>query len=230
MIRAATSRTCPTEPGAPDSSAACERLHGVDHARVGRLAGRASRGRVSRSVSASTGTSQRRPAAEPLGAQADLLGGLLAADVQRAAARAAAGAPSTMLVSVDLPIPGEPPSSTSEPGTSPPPSTRSSSPMPGRHARHGARADLSQRRACAARARAAGAAARRAPAAARRARPAARSAHALLDEGVPRLAAGALPVPLGGLRRRTGSRRGRWCAASRAEATRAGRGRLTARR
>jgi hypothetical protein len=35
-----------------------------------------------------------------------------------------------MFVSVDLPIPGEPPSSTSEPGTSPPPSTRSSSPMP----------------------------------------------------------------------------------------------------
>ena len=38
--------------------------------------------------------------------------------------------PSTMFVSVDLPIPGEPPSSTSDPGTSPPPSTRSSSPMP----------------------------------------------------------------------------------------------------
>ena len=35
-----------------------------------------------------------------------------------------------MFVSVDLPMPGDPPSSTSEPGTSPPPSTRSSSPMP----------------------------------------------------------------------------------------------------
>src|ERR1019366_3150394 len=35
-----------------------------------------------------------------------------------------------MLVSVDLPIPGDPPSSTSEPGTNPPPSTRSSSPIP----------------------------------------------------------------------------------------------------
>ena len=32
--------------------------------------------------------------------------------------------------SVDLPIPGSPPSSTREPGTRPPPSTRSSSPMP----------------------------------------------------------------------------------------------------
>ena len=35
-----------------------------------------------------------------------------------------------MLVRVDLPIPGEPPSSTSEPGTRPPPRTRSSSPIP----------------------------------------------------------------------------------------------------
>src|SRR5271156_3380421 len=35
-----------------------------------------------------------------------------------------------MLVSVDLPIPGEPPSSRREPGTRPPPSTRSSSPIP----------------------------------------------------------------------------------------------------
>ena len=32
--------------------------------------------------------------------------------------------------SVDLPIPGSPPTSTSEPGTMPPPSTRSSSEMP----------------------------------------------------------------------------------------------------
>ena len=32
--------------------------------------------------------------------------------------------------SVDLPMPGSPPSSTIEPGTMPPPSTRSSSPMP----------------------------------------------------------------------------------------------------
>src|SRR3954451_11739378 len=35
-----------------------------------------------------------------------------------------------MVVSVDLPMPGEPPSSTSDPGTRPPPRTRSSSPMP----------------------------------------------------------------------------------------------------
>ena len=35
-----------------------------------------------------------------------------------------------MLVSVDLPIPGAPPISTTDPGTIPPPSTRSSSPIP----------------------------------------------------------------------------------------------------
>ena len=91
---------------------------------------------ASRSVSARIGHLERglqRPlvgiADEPLGAQPHLLGGLLAADVQRAVARLRRW-PSTMFVSVDLPIPGEPPSSTSEPGTSPPPSTRSSSPMP----------------------------------------------------------------------------------------------------
>ena len=35
-----------------------------------------------------------------------------------------------IVVSVDFPMPGAPPISTSEPGTSPPPSTLSSSPMP----------------------------------------------------------------------------------------------------
>src|SRR3954470_2908388 len=43
---------------------------------------------------------------------------------------AAARFPSAIPVSVDLPMPGEPPSRTSEPGTSPPPSTRSNSPTP----------------------------------------------------------------------------------------------------
>ena len=44
-----------------------------------------------------------------------------------------------MFVSVDLPMPGEPPSRTSEPGTRPPPSTRSSSPMPVREPRRALR-------------------------------------------------------------------------------------------
>ena len=47
--------------------------------------------------------------------------------------------PSAIEVSVDLPMPGEPPISTSEPGTSPPPSTRSSSLDPGRAGGRGAR-------------------------------------------------------------------------------------------
>ena len=37
---------------------------------------------------------------------------------------------SAIVVSVDFPIPGAPPISTSDPGTTPPPSTESSSPMP----------------------------------------------------------------------------------------------------
>ena len=44
--------------------------------------------------------------------------------------RCAPIAPSIAAVRLDLPTPGSPPSSTSDPGTSPPPSTRSSSAMP----------------------------------------------------------------------------------------------------
>ena len=64
-----------------------------------------------------------------------------------------------MFVSVDLPIPGEPPSSTSEPGTRPPPRTRSSSPMP--VSRRGTRSVLTSARRIGVPARAPGAAARR---------------------------------------------------------------------
>ena len=46
------------------------------------------------------------------------------------AGRPAATLSSTCSRSVDLPMPGSPPTSTSEPGTMPPPSTRSSSSMP----------------------------------------------------------------------------------------------------
>ena len=48
--------------------------------------------------------------------------------------------------SVDLPMPGSPPSSTSEPGTRPPPSTRSTSPMPTRDAVAAAVVELAERR------------------------------------------------------------------------------------
>ena len=114
-----------------------------------------------------------------------------------------------MFVSVDLPIPGEPPSSTSEPGTRPPPSTRSSSPMPVDRRCTRRRADVAQRTR----------GERRAPRAPPRAAPPRRAAlgravpprapararrrQALLDERVPGVAAGALAVPLRRLQRRT---------------------------
>ena len=71
-----------------------------------------------------------RRLAEPLGAAADLRRRLLAGDVEDLVAGRAAMLASAMPASVLLPIPGAPPSRTSEPGTRPPPSTRSSSAIP----------------------------------------------------------------------------------------------------
>ena len=84
---------------------------------------------ASRSVSARTGTSSapRRRGARRAGGPARPTPRRVTYSVRRAGA---ARWPSAIPVSVDLPMPGEPPSSTSEPGTRPPPSTRSSSPMP----------------------------------------------------------------------------------------------------
>ena len=74
---------------------------------------------------------RRLAEAQALGAQPDLLDGLLAGDVDRPggpgeAPRAAA----TCSSRVDLPMPGSPPIRRAEPGTSPPPITRSNSAMP----------------------------------------------------------------------------------------------------
>ena len=100
-----------------------------------------------------------------------------------------------MFVSVDLPIPGEPPSSTSEPGTRPAAEHAVELADAGRQARDGCSADVAQ--------------AAREPGA--QPRPGRRSAHArprrargglgehLLDERVPRPAGRALAVPLGRL-------------------------------
>ena len=49
------------------------------------------------------------------------------------------------MVIVDLPIPGAPPISTSDPGTSPPPSTRSNSPIPVAEPLHPRCLDLAER-------------------------------------------------------------------------------------
>ena len=100
--------------------------------------------------------------------------------------------PSAIEVSVDLPMPGEPPSSTSEPGTRPPPSTRSSSPIP--VCRRGTAAPR-RRRAVTGLTAAGGRAAAR-----RRGRPADAAGRDFLDERVPLAAARALAVPLGGTR------------------------------
>ena len=67
---------------------------------------------------------------EPLAAQLDLALGLLAGDVEHGCRRERPSRCATCRSSVLLPIPGSPPISTIDPGTIPPPSTRSNSPMP----------------------------------------------------------------------------------------------------
>ena len=107
-------------------------------------------------------------------------------------ARAAARWPRAMFVSVDLPMPGEPPSSTSEPGTRPPPRTMSSSPMA--VLRRGARSALTSR---------SGTGARAGPAA--RAARARAAGSALFDQRVPLAARRALAVPFRRLRAARGA-------------------------
>ena len=68
--------------------------------------------------------------AEPLGAQPHLLHRLLAGDVDARGGRRARAPPAACSSSVDLPMPGSPPTSSTEPRTKPPPVTRSSSAMP----------------------------------------------------------------------------------------------------
>ena len=69
-------------------------------------------------------------AAGAFGPHPDLARRLLAGQIQRAPARPAAQRWATSSSSVDLPTPGSPASSVTEPGTRPPPSTRSSSLTP----------------------------------------------------------------------------------------------------
>jgi hypothetical protein len=98
MIRAATSRTCPTEPGAPESSARA--ASAPSRSRTPRAPPRRARparcpGRSPRASARTRRRRWRRMRAwehEPLGAQPHLLGGLLAAHIQRRRARPAAGA------------------------------------------------------------------------------------------------------------------------------------------
>ena len=127
---------------------------------------------------------------EPGGPQADLAGQFLARrrtghGRRPSAVRARPAAAWSR--SVDLPIPGSPPMSTSEPGTSPPPRTRSSSPIPSRQSRD---VGFGDRRGAEGRERARHPAAR-----AGRPRPTGGLAHDGLDQGVPRAAGAALAFP-----------------------------------
>ena len=67
---------------------------------------------------------------DPLGPSTDLARRLLAGHVQRRAQPSAARRAASCRSNVDLPIPGSPLNRTIEPGTRPPPNTRSISPIP----------------------------------------------------------------------------------------------------
>ena len=122
-------RTWVTEPGAGFVRVGPQRLDRIDDDEIGALRlARAWRGCRATLVSAASATgASARPMR--LGAQADLRGRLLAREVERAPPGAASAA-ATCSSSVDLPMPGSPPSRSAEPGTKPPPVTRSNSPMP----------------------------------------------------------------------------------------------------
>ena len=123
----ATSRTCPTDPAALESSiewSVC--TESITHT-SGRSASSVA-STVSRSVSAITGMSSA--SARSRSARSRICAADSSADTYSVRRPAPCRLASTIVVSVDLPIPGEPPISTSEPGTMPPPSTLSSSPIP----------------------------------------------------------------------------------------------------
>ena len=179
-----TSRTWPTEPGAPVSSGACS----VCTESITQTSGRSAAivaSTVSRSVSASTGTSSAP--APSRDARRRICAADSSPETYSVRRPDAWRLPSAMFVSVDLPMPGEPPSSTSEPGTRPPPRTRSNSPIPVRQPLDLRDLDVPQRDD---------------PRGRTRPRDAARTARGLrgrglLGERVPLAAAWALPVPLG---------------------------------
>ena len=124
MSRAAHSRTWPTFPGAPSRSPV--KTVWIESTIIADGARRAAVARIVSSIVSPS--SPRRPTVrQAVGAQLHLERRLLARDVQGAAMPAACSCAATWRRSVDLPAPGSPPSSTMEPGTIPPPSTKSNS-------------------------------------------------------------------------------------------------------
>ena len=125
--RAAHSRTCPTLPGAPSSSSVCTVWIESTIAIVGRVASRCAR-MVSRCVSGRNSTS---PAPSPSrSARSFTCSGLSSPLTYSAACPSPCSRATTCSSSVDLPMPGSPPTSTMLPGTMPPPSTKSNSASP----------------------------------------------------------------------------------------------------
>ena len=123
--RAADSRTCDTEPGAAESCSSQSVWIESTTQTSGAVASMVAQ-TVSSSVSASTPT----PAVAPSRSARRRTCSGDSSPATSSTGRCAPIAPSIAAVRLDLPTPGSPPSSTSEPGTRPPPSTRSSSAMP----------------------------------------------------------------------------------------------------
>ena len=129
-----------TEPGAPgrsgsttvwiESTASTCGAHGVD---VGEHVRQRGLGHDEQAVGERT---------EPLGPQPHLRARLLGGDEQARGCRRGHAGPSAWSSSVLLPMPGSPASSVTEPATSPPSSTRSSSPIPVGTGADGAGVDL----------------------------------------------------------------------------------------
>ena len=191
ISRPATSRTWPTEPGAPVSWAACSTCTESTTHTSGCSASTVAI-TVSRSVSAMIGTSSA-PAAQALGAQAHLRRRLLAGDVEHVAAGrdqvAQRGGGDGGLADA-----GRAAQQHQRAGHDAPAQDAVELADAGREARDVRRLDAAQRHGLDGRAGAGRAAARAAPA--RRAAP---RAPRLLDEGAPLLAGRAAAVPLGGL-------------------------------
>ena len=129
----AAARTCATEPGRAVDVVGPQRLDRVDDGE--RRALGLERGQDVAEVGLGRELQRRVAEAEAGGAQADLRGRPPRPRCRPPAVPRAAKAAAACSSSVDLPMPGSPPTRMADAGTRPPPSTRSSSAMPGEGAR-----------------------------------------------------------------------------------------------
>ena len=144
---AAHSRTCATDPGADVQRLRVERLDRIDHGDLGLLRLERRRDPLELDLGEQLRRRRCRPAAAAPAAPS-------APPIPRRSRRSPCAHAlihaSACRSSVDLPMPGSPPISTTCPATSPPPSTRSNSADAGRHARRLLRRDARERRRAAA--------------------------------------------------------------------------------